>query len=207
MKAIFLSTLSKLINAYLRLDPESRSRLSMLQGKVVTVELLPIHFTFQLLFNPEGVVLEANETHFTDTKIIGTPLQMFGVVAAKKNRHHFFAEDLVLIGDAELAQQVIQVFDELEIDWEEMLSQLIGDVPAYHAAQAVQGIQNWLHQAQFSMTQNLNDYVHEEIKWFPSKEELKDFFSDIDDLRMDVDRVETKIALLEKSLIEDEDHP
>ena len=44
----FLPSLSKAINAYLALDPESKHRLHDLQGKTITVELLPFHFIFSV---------------------------------------------------------------------------------------------------------------------------------------------------------------
>jgi ubiquinone biosynthesis accessory factor UbiJ len=204
LNKLFLSALTKAINSYLDLDPESRQRLKKLHGKAITIEFLPLHFTFQCLFNEDSVNIQTDETYPTDTKIRGTPLQMLAVAMTKDNRHRFFAEDLIIEGNAELGQQVIELFDELSIDWEDHLSRFVGDVPAYHAGRIVRRINTWLGHTEESLTQNMNEYIHEEAKWLPTREALQDFFSEVDLLRMDVDRIEARIKHLCTKIIEDE---
>ena len=38
------------------------------------------------------------------------------------------------------------------------------------------------------MRQNMSEYLHEEVRLLPSKNELDDFFKDIDALALDVER-------------------
>lgn len=193
MSNLLLTPISKALNTYLNLDPESKLRLRELYGKAITIELLPFHFVFQCQFDEEGVKVQPDETIMTDTKITGTPLQMLGVMVSKDNRQHFFAEDVTITGNAELGQQVIALFDELYIDWEDYLSRFIGDVPAYHFGKLVRNIKEKVISAESKMSENINEYIHEEINWFPSREALIDLFNDIDTFRMDVDRIEAKI--------------
>lgn len=205
MKNFFLSSLNKTINAYLALDPESKNRFTALEGKTVTIKLLPLHFIFQFIFTEQGIrIQEADETTQADTQICGTPMQFMGMMINKEDRKRFFADDLTLSGNAELGQQVIALFDELEIDWEEYLSHLIGDAGAHQLSRVVSGVQQWLTNTQNILAQDINEYVHEEALWFPSREALQDFFSEIDTLRMDVDRAEAKIKRITALLTEDE---
>ncbi len=190
---MLLPSLTKAINAYLRLDPESNGRLLKLKGKAITIELLPFHFVFQCVFHEDHVELQQDELLHTDTKIRGTPLHMLGVMLIKDNRQRFFAEDLVIEGNAEFGQQVVELFDELQIDWEEYLSRFLGDVPAYHVGRFLRGINGWLRDTEKAFAQNVNEYMHEEALFLPAREALQDFFAEIDTLRMDVDRVEAKI--------------
>ena len=198
---IFLSTLSKAINAYLKLDQASHERIKKLAGQVVTVELLPMHFVFQCRFTQEEIVLKANEEHEANVKICGTPIQLLNVMMSS-NRQQFFADDITIEGNAELAQQVIELFDTLQIDWEEQFSHLLGDIPAYHANRLLRNTTAWLKQTRRSFTQNVNDYLHEEILLFPTREALNDLFSEIDTLRMDVDRIELRVKQLMGELAE-----
>lgn len=204
MKKMILSSLAKTINAALNLDPESKQRVAKLNSKTIMIELLPLHLAFQCHFNENGVNLLTDEIVTADTTIRGTPLQMLGVMMAKENRHRFFAEDIVIEGDAEFAQQVVDLFDHMQIDWEEYLSQLTGDVPAYHAARVFRKFSHWLSHSEKSMREDITEYVHEEVKWLPSREALNDFFTEIDIIRMDVDRIEARIKNLAKTLTEDE---
>jgi len=196
MSKFLFPALAKAINTGLGLDPESRQRLKKLQGKVITVEFLPFHIIFQCVFSHEGVAIQPDEQLAAEAAIRGTPLQMLGAMMTKDNRQRFFAEDLIIEGNAELAQQVVDLFDELDIDWEEQLSRIVGDVPAYHAGRLLRGARQWLRTATDSFTENVTEYMHEEVRWVPAREALQDYFNDIDALRMDVDRVEAKIQNL-----------
>lgn len=199
--------LTKMINAYLQLDPESSQRLQKLQGKAITIEFLPFHFIFQCVFTDQQVDIVSDELLPTETKICGTPLQMLNVMINKENRQQFFADDLTIQGNAELGQQVIDIFDELKIDWEEHLSHIIGDVPTHHLGRFIQTIGHWLKTTEKSFSQNMNEYLHEEAEWFPTREALQDFFREIDTLREDLDRIEARIKHIRASLIDDKDKP
>lgn len=196
MKTLFLNSISKAINAYLQLDSESARRLKKLQDKVITIELLPMKFCFQCEFTHQKMHIHAGETKPAETKITGTPLQMLGVALAKNNRHQFFADDMVIEGNAELAQQVTDLFDQIDIDWEEYLSQFVGDVPAHQFSRLLRSVKSWLSGTEKSMSANINEYLHEETQCFPPVEALQDFYNDIDALRMDTDRIEARINLL-----------
>lgn len=206
MNHILLPYLSKACNAYLRLDPESDQRLNALKGNVVTIELLPFHFIFQCEFTAAGIHLEAGETSPAMTKIKGTPLQMMGAMLAKEQRQRFFADDLVIEGNADIGLQLIDLFDAMQIDWEEYLSQVTGDTPAHHIGRAIRGFKKWLDDASLSLTDNVSDYLQEEKQWLPSREALQDFFEDIDTARMDTDRLEARINRLTSHFAKDKHH-
>lgn len=196
MKKIFLPVITKAMNAYLQLDSNSVNRLKKLKGKAVTLELLPMHFTFHCIFDNDSMQIETEALKITQATIRGTPLQIVNVILTKDNRHQFFADDIKIEGDAEIAQQVISLFDELNIDWENELSQIIGDVPAYHIGRVIHQIGNWISNTAQSFNHDINEYIHEEANWFPPSEALQNFFADIDTLRMDIDRAEARILAL-----------
>lgn len=189
-----LKTLSAAINAYLALDPESSARLEKLAGKRVSIELLPFSFTFQCHFTNNGIEIETGKAHLAQVHLSGTPLGMAGMMLNKNERQAFFADDIKMEGEAELGMEVVELFDQLQIDWEEPLSKLIGDVPTYYASQLVKSVGGWLKHADDTMTMNVTEYLQEEAAWLPTREALQDLFSDIDTLRMDVDRVAARIA-------------
>lgn len=194
MNNFFLTALTKAMNKYIELDPDSIKRLKHLQGKTIQILLLPVHLRFQCLFQADGIVI-TNDNITADTTISGTPLQMLGVLLSK-HRQQFFADDLTIEGDVELGQQVVELFDQLQIDWEEVVAKKIGDVPSVHLSRLVKTAKTWFSDTEKSMSQNINEFVHEEAAWFPAKEALQDLFHDIDLLRMDVDRMESKIKYL-----------
>lgn len=204
IKTFFLSSIETALNKYLQCDEKSAQRLEKMAGKSVTIELLPLHILFVCSFNDTGVTIKVNENADSAAIIKGTPLQLLGVLIDKQHRHQFFADDVKIEGDAEFAQQVIFLFDHVEIDWEEQTANMIGDVPAFQASKLVKSIRSWFGKNGKAFAQDINDYLHEEAAWFPVKEELQEFFTDIDTLRMDTDRLEARLTKLRSQLDNEE---
>lgn len=201
MKKFVLTSIEKTLNAYLLSDTDSHKRLSAVAGKSVSVELTPLQLVFVCQLHQQGVHLHSNKDEIEpQTKIKGSPMQLMGALIDKDRRHQFFADDLTIEGDAELAQQVIQLFDQVSIDWEEHASRLIGDVPAYQLSKLVSSVRGWLKKASSNLSQDANDFLHEEAAWFPAREQLQEFFAEIDDIRMDTDRLEARIAHVKSQL-------
>ncbi|MDR3478186.1 MAG: SCP2 sterol-binding domain-containing protein [Gammaproteobacteria bacterium] len=205
IKPIFVDAIQKALNAYIALDPESATRIQRMQGKVVTVELLKIDITFHLIFTDTAIQFKLASAHppetiQSDTIIKGTPLRLLQLALSKNSRQQFFSDDVSIRGNLDLGQQVIELFDHLDIDWEEFLSKWVGDVAAHHLGRFGQRIKSWTQQTRETLLQDVNEYVHEEVDFFPAREALLDYFHDVDELRMDTDRVEAKIAQLKKSL-------
>ncbi len=196
IKDYFLNAFSTAINRYLHLDPASSDRLKLLNGKSIAVELLPIHVTLYCHFSLTGVTVQSDTLEATDAQLRGTPLQMMGAMLDKDNRQRFFAEDLQIEGNASVAQHALALFDQLHLDVDEHLSKWLGDIPAHHIGRTFRDMTGWLNKTKNTLLQNINEYVHEEALWLPQREALQDFFTDIDNLRMDVDRLEVRVKQL-----------
>lgn len=185
------------LNHYLALDPESKQRMQLLQDKIVTIELLGISLNFQLVFSDGKIKLAWDNFANPDLTIKGTPLNLLHMSIARNSRARFFAEDVVVEGNMELAQTVLAIFDELDVDWEEQLSRWLGDVPAHQTSRLVRSITGFTKRLRQSLLGSVNEYVHEEVELFPQSERLQHFFREIDELRMDVDRLEARLLRLE----------
>lgn len=196
MKQLFLSSLNRSINACLQLDPESKNRIQKLHGQSIGIELLPFHIVFHCHFEADQVRIEPAETAPIETIIRGTPFGLLSAIIQKKSRNRFFKEDVLVEGNAELAKDAIDLFDQLDIDWQEPLSHLIGDVPTHHLNEGIKKTSIWCKALLNSLKEDLSEYIHEEAEWLPTHEALQDFFNDIDNLRMSVDRMEAKINLI-----------
>jgi ubiquinone biosynthesis protein UbiJ len=199
MKHLITESLQKALNYYLALDPESKQRMHLLQGKVVTIDLLGLGVTLQLVFANDQVKLSMNDFVFADTHIKGTPLSLLRLALAEGDRKQFFSDDVSIEGDLDLGQAIIDLFDQLEIDWEEYLSRFTGDVSAHQVGRWVRELKQMSERTRTVLLQNVNEYVHEEVDLFPANEAIKDFFTDVDDLRMDVDRMAARIEQLKRS--------
>lgn len=191
MKHMIRSTLNTALNSLLQLDPTSKQRLRDLQDKVIFIEILPFHYILQILIHEEALHLQEEAILAPDVTIRGTPLQMSALA--------FDRHDVTIEGNAETAYEVLHLFSHLHIDWEELMSHVMGDTTAYHANKLVKHAGHWLRHIEQSLSENIDEYVHEEKQWFPTREALQDLFNEIDNLRMEVDRIEARISLLIRS--------
>lgn len=198
-----LNKISLGINKILHLDPSSKKRLQILQDKVVTIEIKPVFLKFQCHFSASGMFLQLGAAEDADAVIVGTAIPLMTMMFSK-NRQQFFKEDVSIQGDVELAQQVIALFDQLSIDWEEQLSHVVGDVPAYHIQQTVTAVIDKMQTMNLRFTEDVRDYMQEEVTWLPSRLAINDLFSDIDECTMATERLTARVSILKNILKTDE---
>lgn len=132
-----------------------------------------------------------------DTIIHSSPLGLIRLsfLPASKARS-LFNDKIRLSGDVELGQAVKNLFDELDIDWEGHLAHFTGDVVAHQVGSLFRQGLAFKKQLQESLHLNMSDYLHEELRAFPSREEINDFFNDIDQLALDVERLQAHVNQL-----------
>jgi ubiquinone biosynthesis protein UbiJ len=88
------------------------------------------------------------------------------------------------------------ILDGLDIDWEEHLSHLTGDIVAHKMGNLVRGIFSWGKQTTKILSQDAAEYLQEESRELPNRREVDAFLKNIDILRSDVDRLEMRVSRL-----------
>jgi ubiquinone biosynthesis protein UbiJ len=197
IKKYSLKTLQKAINHALNLDESMPAKLAALQGKVLEIIVTPLAVNFFIHFDEGKLKLLADYDEQPNTIIHSSPIGLIRLsfLPASKARS-LFNEKMRISGDIELGQRVKKLFDELDIDWEGHLAHFTGDVVAHQIGSLFrQGIA-FKNQFTQSIRHNLSDYLQEELRYFPTQEEMADFFSDIDKLSLDVERLQAHISHL-----------
>lgn len=187
------------LNRLLRMDPETLERLSMLSGQVIALEVQP--FSLRLYFVPgtAGVVLSSEE-RTPDVLLCGTPLTLLRLLTGTGSPV-LFSGEVQITGDIELAQRLRTILGRLDVDWEEGLSTVLGDIGAHQVGRGVRGALAWGGQAWESLTLTLSEYLQEEARLCPNQEEAEDFLTQIDTVRMDVDRLEQRVRRLQAHIV------
>lgn len=178
-------------NRLLALDPDSTARIDRLRGKLICLELRGLQVQVWLLFHADRVeVLEQYDAE-ADVTICGAPFTMLAMAAGKKG---IFDGGIEISGDVEVARHFSQVIDQLDIDWEEHLSSLTGDMVARKAGVTGAKFVEWLRRSSESMQSNVADYLRDESQHLPHGWELDEFSDEVDQLR-------DRVALLEQRLL------
>ena len=194
LKSITLKTLQKAIQRALALDPSSSDKIRALENKQVKMIIAPLSTSFFIVFKDGHLVLQADSNVPPNTTIHSSPLGLIRLSLLPASRvRSLFNDKIRISGDVILGQQVKNLFDSLDIDWEGHLAHFTGDMVAYQIGSFVrQGI-GIKRQVSASFRQNVSDYVHDECRLFPSQQETEDFYEDVNALMLDVDRLEARL--------------
>ncbi|MGH8309505.1 MAG: ubiquinone biosynthesis accessory factor UbiJ [Steroidobacteraceae bacterium] len=103
-----------------------------------------------------------------------------------------------LSGDAEIAQAFQRLFIVARPELEEELSHFTGDVAAHHLANFAREALEFARKARRTFAQNVAEYLTEESHDVPARPEVEEFLSAVDSLREATDRLDARLAALER---------
>ena len=190
------------INRVLQLDPESLARIQALQGKVVAIELIGPNVSFYLIPDDRGLNVFSHFEGDADAVLRGTPLSMARMGLTEHASDVLLSGDVEISGNVELGQHLREILDGLDMDWEEHLSHLTGDIVAHKAGDLLRGVIAWGRKTVDILSQDAGEYLQEESRELPTRGEVEDFLSQVDVLRTDVDRAAAQVTRLEKRLLQ-----
>lgn len=101
-----------------------------------------------------------------------------------------------LHGDARVAQSFQQLLGFARPDIEEELSNLFGDTAAHSMGSFARRAREWGKGARETMQQNVSEYLQEESRAVPGRDEVNAFRHDVETLRDDVARFEARLNKL-----------
>ncbi len=188
------------LNTALRLDPEAIRRLEQFSGKVIAIELQGLNLTLYLLPGSNGVNLMTQYCAEPDTILSGTPLAMAKMALAPDASKVLFAGEVTIRGDVETGQRFKRLLDELDIDWEELLSRFSGDVVAHKLGDLVRATTTWGQQTLKILGQDTAEYLQQEGQDLPLPATVRQFIQAVDSLRDDTARLEARVARLRQHL-------
>lgn len=196
-----------LLNYYLRLDPEVPPKLKALSGKVIGLELifsapggLPLEkmqFDLFLLPGAGGIQVVDSYPGIPDVTIRGTPLAMARL--SRQGVRAISGSGVEIEGDTHVGGDFQTLLAAVDIDWEEQLSQLLGDAVAHQAGNILRGFQVWGRKTLDTLYRDASEYLQEEAGYLPPSGALIDFLNAVDTLRSDVDRLEARVRRLQRT--------
>lgn len=198
---VLLASIETAFNAWLKLDKESLSRFSELDGKIICLHLTGLDINCYFLPSGNGVEVLGSypDDGEVDATIHGSPLSLMRLSASKNAGETLLKSDVEIEGDTRVAETFSAILREVDIDWEELLSKLVGDLFAHQTGQAVRSASDWFKQSAHAMQLNMGDYLSEETKMTPTDSEINYYLDQVDETRMDVDRLEARINNLLKN--------
>ncbi|OMH39547.1 SCP2 domain-containing protein [Motiliproteus sp. MSK22-1] len=177
-------------------DPATLRRLARLDGKVIEVRLTAPEYRLFVLPVTDGIEFDNQHILEGHCVIEGAASDFLEILLDEQKT---FGSGIRLSGDTQLAIELKSCLQKLDIDWEDLLAEAIGDLAAHQFAAFFRKGRAYAKQSTESLLDDLDDYLHEEVRLLPPRIELEHFYDQVDQLRLTVDRLEARIDLLEKS--------
>lgn len=189
-----LASAEKMLNAALRYDPATRLGLARLEGKILAVQITAPAITIFVMPMDDELRLMGNWDGDVDTRITGSALALAQL--SQTQIHNLKHSGVTVMGDLQLLAELQRLLKNLDIDWEEMLSQFTGDVIGHQSAELLRAQLGWVKDRARQSQRLTREFLTEEVQALPAKPELESFYQQVDELRLAVDRAAARIEKL-----------
>ncbi|MBL6986465.1 MAG: SCP2 sterol-binding domain-containing protein [Methylobacter sp.] len=199
IKPLLLGALEASLNQYLALDQDSGYFLTPLAGKVIAVTVLPFNETIYLCPTTESIQCIDQFPEQADTRLTGSILALGLMGLSATPMRSIFSGEVQIEGDMQTGRKFQELFAKLDIDLEEKLSQFTGDIIAHKVANFFRAGQSWSKDSLETFRLNAAEFLQEETRDLPSAPEVDIYYAQVDELRTDFDRLQSRIERLENA--------
>jgi ubiquinone biosynthesis protein UbiJ len=207
-QSVAIAGLQAIVNQVLALDPELAESLAELEGTVLEAHVQGVEKRIQL--HPSatgvGVVLVDGDGQqsavVADVTISGPPFTLLRLLGSLESVDGVLPPDVSVSGELQLVQRLTRLVKRANIDWEEPLSKLFGDSVAHEIGRGVHGFVSWARAASETFSSDVGEYLREERRLAPTRLEVDDFATHVDQVRDDVERLEVRVTRLNRRSLE-----
>jgi len=195
-----LAGLEGAVNRALSLAPEARAELSTLADTVFALHCTAPEFQVYLQPGEQGVRLMGIYDGEITTSVSGEASDFAELATSTDPTATLINGKLELEGDSAALIELQQILGRMDIDWEAPLVDTLGDVAGHQLAEMLRSAFSWGKQATTSLTRQLNEFIHEEARLSPPRLELEDYYRDVQELVMQVERLASRTQRLRKRI-------
>jgi ubiquinone biosynthesis protein UbiJ len=166
-----------------------------LDGRALELEVTNTPLKIFMEARDGRIVLAERRDTPADARLAGTPLSLL-TLAGPGAEGRLRSGKVRIEGDAEIAQAFRELLEQTRPDFEEELSQIIGDVAARRVANLAREVLAFGRRAGDSLATSAAEYLQEEGRDVPARIEVEEFLREVDRLRDDVERLEARLTRL-----------
>ena len=184
------------LNRVLAMDPEAAAMMEPLDGKLLGVSLGGINTSFYARVSGARLQIVEQPGIAPDLVIEGGvfDLAMLGVAASPESVMR--DRRITMSGDGEVARAMKTLLQAFVPDWEEALSQIVGDFLARKTGVGVRSWRDRLATARTSFTDTVGEILTEEKRLLPTRLRYQQHQVEVERLRDDVERLCVRIDRL-----------
>ncbi|PCF95082.1 ubiquinone biosynthesis accessory factor UbiJ [Vreelandella nigrificans] len=200
---LLLAGCERTLNALLARDPAAPSRLAALAGSRLLVRLEKPHLQLVLHYHHAGIdLLRGDDLDETDVDAIVelTPETLSEWLSGASVERLMFDGKLSVRGRIHLVEATRDLLFDLDIDWEGELARWLGDLPAHSLAEGIRRAARWGLRAKDELFQDVSEYVFEEARLLPGRQQRHLLRDHLTELELATDRLEARLNRLQRRL-------
>lgn len=200
---LLLAGCERTLNALLARDPAAPSRLAALAGSRLLIRLEKPHLELLLHYHLSGIdLLHGNGVDESDVDAVVelTPETFSEWISGASIERLMFDGKLAVRGQIHLLEATRDLLFDLDIDWEGELARWLGDMPAHSLAEGVRRLTRWGLRAKDELLQDVSEYVFEEARLLPGRQQRDILRDHLTELEVATDRLEARLNRLHRRL-------
>ena len=189
-----LASAEKIIQRALAYDPGSRLALAQLAPQVLEVNITAPELKIFVVPGEDGITLLGQYEGDITTQLKGTLVALTSLI--KSDRLNLKDTGVELIGSTGFISELQKILKNIDIDWEEILTQFFGDIIGHQGAEIIRSKLSWTKDRVSNVQRLTSEFLTEELRILPSAPELNFFNSQVDELKLGADRIEARVEQL-----------
>jgi ubiquinone biosynthesis protein UbiJ len=197
---LLIQPLQRALDALIDARARTRAQAAALDGRTVAVTFTELALTLAFT-GADGrvVVRHGDDAPTPEAHLRGTSAAFLGALIeqAQDADSTVLPSGLMVEGDALLVRDLRALLADLEFDWEERASHLVGDAAAHQLGRALRAFGGWTRHAGDRLSRDVAEYLREETRDLVAKDEVARFNDGVDQVRDGVERAAARVQLLE----------
>ncbi len=195
-----MSSLEPVLNKALDLDARAYMLLQPLTQKTLAFRMQNPDFECSFVFAQRTVHLLGHFESAADVTLTASAKSLLQYVRDQSTPPAQL--NIKITGDLLVLKHALCLLNEVKPDWEEGLSYWVGDMAAHKLGVFGQGLWSWSKTSIARVKQQIQFFLSEQNQEWLTRGELESFSETMDHLRIDVERLELKVARLERQQVE-----
>jgi ubiquinone biosynthesis protein UbiJ len=190
-----------MLNRGIRERPDASLLCEQLAGRslVTRIEGLPTgSLAIRLSASAAAIeIIAAADVGEADAVIAGTPLELRRLMFVDRDAP-IRAGRVLFDGDIEVAEKFRALLMAAMPDLENRLAEWVGEPAAFQLTNLALDLRDWMRDSVEDLFERTSEYLQADARRVPPHEEVNEFCAAVDDLANDVDRLEARLARLDK---------
>ena len=186
-------------NSALEHDLSANQELEKLRGKTLVFRLSDLNQSIVIQPTVTGLEFSREVPEQADVTLSASISAMLKIARAGMQDAELEPGELDIQGDPILGQRFAQFVSQLDINWETLLAEHLGETPANFISTAAKVAQQVFVSTKQQGQEHISQLIHHELAITAQADEVEDFLDEVDSLRAQTDLLEVRLKKLVSS--------